>query len=339
MGAHAAALNIHTLIGDSMKTLALRLSTALCLGVAAFGAAAQPYPTKTVRLIVPFAAGGPIDVLARALAVKLSASMGQQFIVDNKAGGASIIAWDHVAKSPPDGHTLLVAGIGSRTILPYVATLPFDPAKDLVGVTRLADAANVFVANPGFGAKTLPELVARAKAQPGKINVAIPAPATVTHFAATILQRDAGITLNEVPYKGGAPAVNAVVSGEVELMTADIGAVMSQIQAGKLLPLAVGSPKRLPLLPNVPTAIEAGYPNLVAVNVYGLFAPAGTPKDLVAKLNAAATEALKAEDLQAQLARLGMLPSGGSVEAFETFLREQTDKWSPLAKSSGVRLN
>jgi tripartite-type tricarboxylate transporter receptor subunit TctC len=322
-----------------MKTLALRLTTALCLGVAAFGAAAQAYPAKTVRLVVPFAAGGPIDVLARALAVKLAASTGQQFIVDNKAGGGSIIAWDHVAKSAPDGYTLLVAGVGSRTILPYVATLPFDPAKDLVGVTPLANAANIFVAHPGLGAKTLPELVALAKAKPGKINIAIPAPATVTHFAATILQRDAGITLNEVPYKGGAPAANAVMSGEVELMSADIGAVMGQIQAGRVVPLAVGSPTRLPLLPNVPTAVEAGYPHLVAVNVYGLFAPAGTPRDVVAKLNAAAAEALKADDLQAQLARLGMLATGSSAEAFEAYLREQTAKWSPLAKASGVRLN
>ncbi|MDO8772523.1 MAG: tripartite tricarboxylate transporter substrate binding protein [Burkholderiaceae bacterium] len=300
---------------------------------------AQTYPTKIVRIIVPFAAGGPVDVLARTLSIKLSAATGQQFIVDNKVGGGSIIAWDYVAKAAPDGYTLLVAGIGSRTILPYMANLPFDPAKDLVGVTRLSNAANIFVANPKAGIKTLPELVAKAKAAPNKFNIAIPAPGTVTHFASTLLQRDAGIQLTEVPYKGGAPAMNAVLGGEVEVMTADIGAVMAQIQAGNLVPLAVGSPQRLPMLPQVPTAIEAGYPNLVAVNVYGLFAPSGTPKEIVAKLNAAAAEVMRTPDVRDQLAKMGMLAETSSAEAFEVYLRGQTAIWSPLAKASGVRLN
>lgn len=307
----------------------------------AFAASAQTatYPTKPVKLVVPFAAGGPVDVLARALGAKLSVSMGQQFIVDNRTGGGSIIAWNHVAKADPDGYTLLVAGIGSRTILPYVATLPFDPASDLVGVTRLVDAANVFVAHPKTGFKTLADVVAKAKAEPSKINIAIPAPATVTHFAATLLQRDAGITLTEVPYKGGAPATNAVIAGEVELMSADIGAVLPQIQAGRLVALAAGSPKRLSLLPQVPTATEAGFPHLVAVNVYGLFAPAKVPKELVNRINAAVAEAMRAPELREQLTKMGMEPATSTPEAFETFLQEQTNKWSPLAKASGVRLN
>lgn len=323
-----------------MKPLT-RLFVGLACGAAAILAQAQPatYPNRPVRLVVPFAAGGPIDVLARTLGLKLSAATGQQFIVDNKAGGGSVIAWDHVAKSAPDGYTLLVAGIGSRTILPYVANLPFDPAKDLIGVTRLADAANIFVANPKTGVKTLSDVVAKAKAEPGKLTIAIPAPATVTHFAATILQRDAGITLTEVPYKGGAPAMNAVTAGEVDLMSADIGAVIAQIQAGRLVAVAAGSPQRLPMLPQVPTATEAGYPNLVAVNVYGLFAPAGTPKEIVAKLNAGVAEALRAPETREQLAKLGMLAQTSSVDAFENYLREQTAKWSPLAKASGYRLN
>ncbi|HSV34752.1 MAG TPA: tripartite tricarboxylate transporter substrate binding protein [Ramlibacter sp.] len=308
---------------------------------AALTAQAQPatYPSKPVRLVVPFAAGGPIDVLARTLGLKLAAATGQQFIVDNKAGGGSVIAWDHVAKANPDGYTLLVAGIGSRTILPYVANLPFDPAKDLVGVTRLADAASIFVAHPKSGVKNLSELVARAKADPGKLTIAIPAPATVTHFAATLLQRDAGIKLTEVPYKGGAPAMNAVMAGEVDLMTADIGAVIAQVQAGRLVAVAAGSPQRLPMLPQVPTATEAGYPHLVAVNVYGLFAPAGTPKEIVARLNTVVAEALRQPETREQLAKLGMLAETSSVEAFETYLREQTAKWAPLAKASGYRLN
>jgi tripartite-type tricarboxylate transporter receptor subunit TctC len=208
-----------------------------------------------------------------------------------------------------------------------------------VGVTRLVDAANIFVANPKTGFKSLADVVAKAKAEPGRLNMAIPAPATVTHFASTLLQRDAGISLTEVPYKGGAPATNAVIAGEVELMSADIGAVMPQIQAGRLVALAVGSPKRLSLLPQVPTTSEAGYPHLVAVNVYGLFAPANMPKDLVAKINAAVAEAMRAPELRTQLGKMGMEPETSSPEAFEAYLREQTNKWSPLAKASGVRLN
>ncbi|HWH85127.1 MAG TPA: tripartite tricarboxylate transporter substrate binding protein [Burkholderiaceae bacterium] len=309
---------------------------AACL---AANAQATNYPGKPVRLVVPFAAGGPIDALARALGAKLAAVTGQQVVIDNKPGGGSIIAWDHVAKSAPDGHTLLVAGIGSRTILPYVATLPFDPAKDLVGITRLADAANIFVATPKSGIKSMADLVAKAKAQPGQLSIAIPAPATVTHFAATLLQRDAGITLNEVPYKGGAPAANAVMAGEVDLMTADIGAVLPQIQGGRIVAVAAGSAQRLPMLPLVPTATEAGFPSIVAVNVYGLFAPAGTPKELVARINTLAADAIRSTEVREQLLKLGMMVETSTPEAFETYLREQTVIWSPLAKASGVRLN
>ena len=320
----------------------LRLAGAVLLAATTLGAAAQPaaYPTKPVRLVVPFAAGGPIDTLARALGARLAATTGQQFVVDNKPGAGSIIAWDHVAKSPADGYTLLVAGIGTRTILPSIASqVPFDPAKDLVAVSRLSDAANIFVANPGSGFKTLADVVAKAKAQPDKVTIANPAPGTVTHFAASILQRDAGIKLSEIPYKGGAPAAMAVVAGEVDLMTADIGAVLAQIQGGRIVPVAVGAPSRLALLPNVPTAIEAGYPNLVAVNVYGLFGPAALPKDVVMRINALAAEAMRAPDVVAQLVKIGMVPETSSPEAFETYLREQTAKWAPVAKASGVRFN
>lgn len=320
--------------------LARRLTPALlALAATALQAQGAAYPHKPVRLVVPFAAGGPIDVLARALGARLMVATGQQFIIDNKPGGGSIIAWDAVAKANPDGYTLLVAGIGSRTILPFVATLPFDPAKDLVPVTRLADAANVFVVHPNTGVKTLAELAALARAQPGRLNIAIPAPATVTHFASTLLQRDAGITLTEVPYKGGAPAAQALVAGEVDALCADVGAVITHIQTGRMVALATASPQRLPMLPQVPTAIEAGFPNLVAVNVYGLFAPVATPREVIARLNALAAEAMRTPELRAQIGKLGMLPETGSAESFEAYLREQTVKWSPLAKTSGVRLN
>jgi len=297
------------------------------------------YPSKPVRLVVPFAPGGPVDALARALGAKLMAATGQQFVVENRVGGGSIIAWDAVAKSPADGYTLLVAGVGSRTILPSVATLPFDPAKDLVAVTRLAETANIFVASPASGLKTLADLVARAKANPGQINMANPAPATVTHFAATLLQREAGISFTEVPYKGGAPATNALMAGEVDVMVADIGAVMAQMQGGRALPLAVTTPKRWPMLPAVPTTTELGYAGVVSVNVYGLFAPAGTPKAVVERLGTLSAAAMQNKDLRDNLGKLGLMADTSSAEAFEAYLREQTTKWAPLAKASGLRLN
>lgn len=303
---------------------------------------AQPaaYPARPVRLVVPFAAGGPIDVLARAVAAELARGTGQQFLVDNKPGGGSIIAWDHVAKATPDGYTLLVAGIGTRTILPSIASqVPFDPAKDLVAITRLSDAANIFVASPRSGLKTLADVVAKAKAAPEQVTIANPAPGTVTHFAATILQRDARIRLSEIPYKGGAPAAQAVLAGEVDLMTADIGAVLAQVQAGRIVPLAVGTPSRLPMLPQVPTAVESGYSNLVAVNVYGLFGPSALPRELVQRIQSLAADALRAPDVVAALAKIGMVPESSTPEAFEALLREQTDKWAPLAKASGIKLN
>jgi len=320
-------------------TFARRLLPALFLAAASAAVAQTSYPTKPVRLVVPFAAGGPVDVLARALGAHLAKATGQQFLIENKPGGGSIIAWDSVAKASPDGYTLLVAGVGSRTILPAVANLPFDPAKDLAPVTRLADAANVFVASPVAGIRTLQELIGKAKANPGKISIGIPAPATVTHFSATLLQRDANVTFNEVPYKGGAPAAQAAMGGEIDVLVADIGAVLGQIQSGKLLALATTTPQRLPVLQNVPTASEAGLTNIVAVNAYGLFAPAGTPREVIAKLNAAAAVAMRSTEVREQIGRLGMFPETSTPESFEAYLREQTTKWTPLAKASGVRLN
>lgn len=321
-------------------TLWLRLAAAALACLLAGASFAQAtYPSKPVRLVVPFAAGGPADALARTLAVKLSAATGQQFIVDNKPGGGTIIAWDFVAKAPADGYTLLLGGAGSRSILPSVAALPFDPAKDIVAITRLANSPNVLVAGPQSGLNTMRDLVAQAKASPGKINVAIPAPATLNHFASRLLQRDAGIQLTEVPYRGGAPAVTALLGGEVQIVIADLGAVMPQLQAGKMQALAVATAARVPELPNVPTMVEAGLPKLVAVNVWGLFAPAGTPREIVTKLAGLSAQGLNAPETREQFAKQGMLIETSTPEAFEALLREHTLLWAPIAKTSGLRLN
>lgn len=320
---------------------AIRGAAITALWAAPLFTAAQPvpYPVKPVRVVVPFAPGGPADMLARTLASKLSASTNQPFIVDNKPGGGTVIAWDYVAKSTADGYTLLVGGAGSRSIVPSVATLPFDPAKDLLAITRLANSPNILVASPQSELRTLSDLVTQAKAAPGTINVAIPAPATLNHFASRMLQRDAGIQLTEVPYRGGAPAVIALLGGEVQTMIADLGAVMPQLQGGKFQALAVATRSRVPGLPSVPTMAEAGLPNLVAVNVWGLFAPAGTPKEIVAKLAALSAHVLNSPETREQFARQGMLVETSTPEAFESFLLEHTVLWAPIAKASGLRLN
>ncbi|WP_288251462.1 tripartite tricarboxylate transporter substrate binding protein [uncultured Hydrogenophaga sp.] len=316
------------------------LLVAIAAPLFAASATAQPaYPDKTIRIVVPFNAGGPVDQLARVVAAKLPLLLGQPAIVENRGGAATIIGWDAVAKAPADGYTLLMAGVGGRTILPSVANLPYDPAKDLTPVTRVANSPNVFVVNASRPLKTLKEFVAFAKPQPGRLNAGLAAPGTLTHFAGTLLQRDAGIALTEVPYRGGAPAVTALLSGEIDFMVADAGAVMPYIQAGKLTVLAVADSRRLPFLPLVPTAPEAGFPNLVAVNVYGLYAPAGTPKPVIDRVAHTVDAILKQADVQEVIAKLGMVAQSSTPEAFETLHREQTLLWAPLAKASGVRVN
>ncbi|MBH2010638.1 MAG: fumarylacetoacetase, partial [Xanthomonadaceae bacterium] len=239
-----------------------------------------------------------------------------------------------MAKSAPDGYTLLMAGVGGRTILPQVAKLPYDPAKDLLPVTRIANSPNIFVVNAAHGERTLAELVKKAKAQPGKLNLGLAAPGTLTHFTGTLLQQDAGISLTEVSYKGGAPTVNALLGGEIDIMTADIGSVMAQLQGGKLLALAVADNQRLPTLPNVPTTREAGYPNIVAINVYGLYAPAGTPRAIVARIAEVAATVLRQPEVQEIFAKQGVFAESSTPETFETLNREQTKRWGTVAKAS-----
>lgn len=311
----------------------------LCLTALSSNAQINNYPSRLIRIIVPFNAGGPVDAIARLLATQLSREWGQQVIVENKGGAATIIGWDHVAKSPADGYTVLLAGAGGRTTLPSVATLPFDPAKDMVAVAAVARSPNVFVVNPSAGKQTLQEFVTHAKNKPGGLNHGLPAPGTVTQFVSTILARDAGLKWQDVPYRGGAPGVVALMSGEIDMLTADLGAVLTQAQAGKLKVLAVADTQRSTLMPEVPTAAEAGYPNVVAVNVYGIFVPAGTPKPIVQKMADGLAKVLSLPDVKDQFSKLGLEPDSRGPDAFETFLRTQTSVWAPIAKASGVRIN
>jgi tripartite-type tricarboxylate transporter receptor subunit TctC len=255
-------------------------------------------------------------------------------VVENRSGGMTIPAWDAVAKATPDGCTLLIASTSGRTVLPFQAKLPFDPARDLQPVTPLADVPQLFVAHPLAGMTSLGDLVQRARQAPQGVTIAIPSPGALTHLAAVALQRASGIRLVEVPYRGGAPAAQAVRSGEVAMMSADVGSVLPLVQAGELVPLATASSRRLPQLPQVPTVAEAGFGDLEAVNVYALFAPAGLPPAALRSLHAEVESALRRQDMQLPLIAIGMVPRTSTPAAFEAELAEQVRRLEPLARQA-----
>ena len=317
--------------GASAAMTGFAMAALLCLA----GPAAA-CPGGTVRLVVPVVAGGPMDRLARALAEQLARASGQPHVVENRSGGMTIPAWDAVAKAPADGCTLLVASTSGRTVLPWQATsrLPFDPARDLLPVTPLADVPQLFVAHPGAGIRSLPELVRRAREQPAGISIAIPTPGAMTHLAAVALQREGGIRLNEIPYRGGAPAALAVRAGEVAVMSADVGAVLPLVRSGELVALATASARRLPQLPEVPTVAEAGFGTLEAVHAYALFAPAGLPPALLQRLHERVEAALRRPEIAEPLRQAGMVPRIIPPVAFEAELREQERRIEPLARAA-----
>lgn len=289
-------------------------------------------PGGAVRVIVPVTAGGPLDRLARGLAERLSINRGLPHVVENRSGGMTIPAWDAVAKAAPDTCTLLVASTSGRTVLPFQTRLPYDPGRDLVPVTPLADVPQLFVAHPSTGLHSLGDLVRRARQDPQGVTMAIPTPGALTHLAAVALQQAAGIRLVEVPYRGGAPAALAVRSGEVAAMSADVGAVLPQVQAGELVPLATASVRRLPQLPLVPTVAEAGFGDLEAVNVYAVFAPAGLPAEALRSLHAHVETAMRDPEIRQSLLIVGMVPRTASPTAFASELSEQVRKLEPLAR-------
>ncbi len=308
------------------------------------GVLALPFPSSAcpgpvVRIVVPVVAGGPMDQLARSLAEHLARDSGQPHVVENRPGAMTIPAWDAVAKAPADGCTLLVASTSGRTVLPWQHSgrLPFDPARDLLPVTSLADVPQLFVAHPASGIRSLPDLVRRAREHPQGVSIAIPTPGAMAHLAAVALQRETGIRLNEIPYRGGAPAAMAVRTGEVAVMSADIGAVLPLVRAGELVPLATASARRLPPLPDVPTVAEAGFGALEAANVYAMFAPAGLSPALLQRLHARVAAAMQRPPLVLPLRQVGMVPRVVEPAAFEAELRQQERRLEPLARSALMR--
>jgi tripartite-type tricarboxylate transporter receptor subunit TctC len=298
---------------------------------------AQNYPNKSVRLIVPFAAGGSTDVIARILAPRLSEAWGQQVLVDNRPGGNTVIGTDIVAKSAPDGHTLLVTP-APFTVVPSVLTkLPYDPAKDFEPITLINTTPMGLVVHPGVPAKNLKELIALAKTRPGQMNFGSSGSGGVPHLSGELLNTMAGLKITHVPYKGNAPALADLVGGHVDMAFNGLTSVVPFIKSGRLRVLGVTSLARTAALPEVPTLDEQGLKGFQAVAWNGLTAPARTPKEAIARIQESSARIIKSPDLAEQLKRDGSDPVGSTTAEFTAHLRDEVVKWKKVLDRAGIK--
>ncbi|WP_431282584.1 tripartite tricarboxylate transporter substrate binding protein [Humitalea sp. 24SJ18S-53] len=314
------------------------------LASAALVAAAAPawgqaaWPTRPIRMIVPGTGGGGMDVIARVIADRVSALLGQPIVVENRAGAGGNIAVDAVAKAAPDGYTMLLGQTAHFAINPSLyARLPFDPIRDFIPVILLADAPNVVVVGATSPYHTLAQVVAAAKAAPDGLDLATPGNGTVSHLTGELFQQVAGIRFTHVPYRGAAAAVTDVIAGRVPVMMSSVPTALSHIREGLLRAVAVSAAKRSPVLPDVPTIGQAGYPGFDANTWYGFFLPAGTPAPIVQRLNAAANEALRAPGVADRVRQEGGDIVGGTPAAFAELVAADLAKWSRVVRESGAR--
>jgi tripartite-type tricarboxylate transporter receptor subunit TctC len=312
----------------------------LCTALAfvASTALAQTYPTKAIRLITIFAPGGGSDLAARAVAPKLADALGQPVVVENRAGANGAVGADYTAKSPPDGYTLMVGPAGPMAVAPHLSKLPFDTLKDFAPVSLLATSAFVVSINPSVKAETLRDLVALAKASPGKLTFGSSGTGGAPQLAGELFKYMAGVNMLHVPYKGLGPAITDLLGGQIQVVFADVGLVTSYLKAGKLRGLAITSATRSTLLPELPTVTEAGVPGYAANTWYGVFAPAGTPSVIVNRLSEETRKVLAQPDVRAALVAQGAEASGNTPEQFAVFLREDYAKWGKVIRDAGIRL-
>ncbi len=312
---------------------------AIAVAVASTVAGAQGYPTKPVTIIVPWPAGGPSDIAARPMAKGLQDELGKPFVIDNRGGAGGNIGTDIVAKAQPDGYMLLITSSAPIAINPSIyKKMPFDPAKDLAPVTNLIRVPLVLTVNPSVPAQNLQELIAYIKSRKD-MQYASSGNGTPQHLTGELFKTTAKLDLVHIPYKGSAPAITDLLGGHVPLMFDSTIAILPHIKAGKLRAIAVTSSKRSPQLPDVPTFAEAGMPGFESYAWYGFFAPARTPPDVIAKLNAAALKVMKGPEYQAVLAETGSEFVGSSPEAFATFVRAESVKWGKVAKDTGATVD
>jgi tripartite-type tricarboxylate transporter receptor subunit TctC len=300
---------------------------------------AQSYPSKPIKLIVPFAAGGPIDVMGRLVAQSLSSALGQQVVVDNRPGASGAIGTRVAASAEPDGYTLLIGSVTTLATGPLLAKNPgYDPLKDFVPVALIASTPFALVVAPSLPADTPRELIAYARANPGKLNFGTPV-GTLAHLTGELFRIKAGIDVVVIPYKGAATAVTDLIAGQVDMTFEPTSVLVVHIHDAKMRPLAVTSAARIAQLPDVPTMIESGLADFTSYSWTGLVAPAGTPAPVVERLNAAINQGLKSPDMASNLGRLGAEARVGSPQAFAAFVAEETQKWGAIVKSAGVKLD
>ena len=320
-------------------TITRRTLVALAAATLATGAFAQAFPSKPIRVFVPFPPGGGTDIIAREVTQKVAANTGWTFVIENKPGAGNL-GVDAAAKSPADGYTIVLGQTSNLAINPTLyAKMPYDSLKDLAPIVRVADAPLVMVTGTTTPYKTLGDAVNAAKARPGAINFASPGNGTVAHLTSEMFQKAATIKTQHVPYKGAAQAMTDVIGGAVELYMSSVPTLLGQIKQGKLRPLAVTSAKRVDDLPNVPTINESGYKGFDAVTWFGFLAPAGTPKDVIAKLNAEFNKALQQPELRKKLGDEGADAAGGTPEQFAALIKEEIPRWGKVVKESGARID
>jgi tripartite-type tricarboxylate transporter receptor subunit TctC len=302
-------------------------------------AAAQPsYPAKAIRYVVPFPAGGPLDIVARAIGMELNKAWNQPVIIDNRPGAGGNIGADLVAKSPADGYTILMGAVSTHAInVALYSKLPYDPVKDFAPVTLITSVPNVLVLHPSVPAHTVKELIALAKARPGQLNFASGSTGSAGHLAGELFKSMAGVEMTHIPYKGAAPAVIDLIAGHVTLMFDNLSSALPNIKAARVRALAVTTLKRSPLLPQLPTISESGLRGFDVSTWFGIFAPAGTPPDVVARLNAEVARILHTPEMRARLAALGAEPIGNKPEEFAAFIKTEIPKYAQVVKASGAK--
>ncbi len=311
---------------------------ALAAALAPLASAAQNYPTRAVRLMVPFPPGGATDIIGRLVSAKMQEQWGQPVVVENRPGAGTVVGTDYVAKSAPDGYTLGMV-VTAYVINPSLrADLPYNTLKDLTGVTQVSVQHLVMAANPSLPANSIPELIALAKKEPGKLAYATPGSGTAMHLSVELLKTSAGIDLVHIPYKGGAPAQQDVMSGRVPILMDVLYAVQPLIKSGRIKVLALLSPQRAPGSPEYPVVSES-VPGVSALSLVGIVAPAASPRDLVNRIGADIARAVKSSDLTERMKQQGMEPIGSTPDQFDALIRAEIEKWAKVVKASGAKVD
>ena len=321
-----------------VKCLLPALMIAIVATLIVSDAAAQQYPSKPIRLIVPFTPGGTTDILARVVGQKLGEAVGVQVVIDNRPGAAGNIGAEVAAKSAPDGYTLLMGHIGTLAVNPWLyAKLPYDPIRDFAPITLVAMVPSMLVVNPKVPAKSVKELIALAKSRPGQLNYGSTGAGGTPYLAVEYFKLMAGLNIVEIPYKGAAPLTTELMAGDISLTITGIPALLPHVKSGRLRALAVSSAKRSAAVPDLPTIAEAGLPGYEATSWYGVLAPAGTPREIIAKLNAGIVKGMKQPDAADLLTAEGAEPVGSTPEEFAAFVKSELARWGEVIRATGAK--